>query len=55
MGKRAAKSHDLGIPAELTFRQGQVEALTEEIDGLVYELYGLTKEQVALIEGPQEA
>jgi len=29
----------------------QIEATDEEIDALVYELYGLTEEEIAIVEG----
>ena len=31
--------------------QRQIEAADEEIDALVYELYGLTGEEIAIVEG----
>ena len=31
--------------------QRQIEATDAEIDRLVYELYGLTKEEIAIVEG----
>jgi hypothetical protein len=31
--------------------QRQIEATDVEIDALVYELYGLTEEEIALVEG----
>jgi hypothetical protein len=31
--------------------QKQIDATDEKINGLVYELYGLTDEQIAVIEG----
>jgi len=30
--------------------QRQIEATDEEIDALVYELYGLTEEEIAIVE-----
>jgi hypothetical protein len=38
----SAKAHDA---------EADVSALAREIDGLVYALYGLTKEEIAIIEG----
>ena len=29
----------------------QIEATDREIDGLVYELYGLTEEEITIVEG----
>jgi len=31
--------------------QRQIEATEREIDRLVYELYGLTEEEIAIVEG----
>ena len=38
------------IPADKNLYQRQVEATDEEIDALVYELYGLTEEEIAIVE-----
>jgi hypothetical protein len=38
------------IPADKKLYQPQIEATDEEIDALVYELYGLTEEEIALVE-----
>jgi hypothetical protein len=45
---RAAKSE-----SEKQTLQNAVDATDREIDQLVYELYGLTKEEIALVEGGQ--
>ena len=37
--------------AERGTLQNAVTATDQEIDGLVYELYGLTPEEIALVEG----
>ncbi|HEM61272.1 MAG TPA: restriction endonuclease subunit M, partial [Chloroflexi bacterium] len=39
------------IPADKKLYQRQIEATDEEIDALVYELYGLTEEEIAIVEG----
>ena len=39
------------IPADKKLYQRQIEATDEEIDALVYELYGLTEEETAIVEG----
>lgn len=39
------------IVKKLTNPLGDTSALEQEIDGLVYELYGLTKEEVEVVEG----
>ena len=35
----------------VTVLQRQIEATDREIDRLVYELYGLTDEEIAVVEG----
>jgi hypothetical protein len=42
----AAKSE-----AQKTVLQRQIDATDAEIDRLVYELYGLTKKEIAVVEG----
>jgi hypothetical protein len=39
------------IPADRTLYRRQIEATDRQIDALVYELYGLTDEEIALVEG----
>ncbi|TEU17927.1 MAG: restriction endonuclease subunit M, partial [Anaerolineales bacterium] len=39
------------IPADRELYQRQIEATDRQIDGLVYELYGLTEEEVGVVEG----
>ena len=39
------------IHADKEFYQRQIEATDAEIDALVYELYGLTEEEIAIVEG----
>jgi Xaa-Pro aminopeptidase len=46
---RAAKSE-----AERATLQNAVTATDRQIDALVYELYGLTPEEIALVEGAGE-
>lgn len=38
-------------PTDATCSQRQIEATDEEIDALVYELYGLTEKEIAIVEG----
>ena len=38
-------------PADKKLYQRQIEATDAEIDALVYELYGLTEEEIAIVEG----
>jgi len=39
------------LPQEKTMLQRQIEATDKQIDRLVYELYGLTEEEIAIVEG----
>jgi len=39
------------IPADKKLYQRQIEATDRQIDALVYELYGLTEEEIAIVEG----
>jgi len=39
------------IPADKKLYERQIEAADEEIDALAYELYGLTGEEIAIVEG----
>jgi hypothetical protein len=39
------------IPADKKLYQRQIEATDGEIDALVYELYGLSEEEIAIVEG----
>jgi hypothetical protein len=39
------------IPADKTLYQRQIEATDRQIDALVYELYGLTEEEITIVEG----
>lgn len=39
------------IPADKQLYQRQVEATNRQIDALVYELYGLTGEEIEIVEG----
>lgn len=39
------------IPADRSLYERQIEATDRQIDALVYELYGLTAEEVAIVEG----
>ena len=41
-------------PQEKTALQRQIEATDRQIDTLVYELYGLTEEEIAIVEGGAE-
>ena len=38
------------MPHEKTALQRQIEATDEQIDALVYELYGLTEEEIGIVE-----
>jgi hypothetical protein len=39
------------IPADKTLYQRQIEATDRQIDRLVYDLYDLTPEEIAIVEG----
>ena len=39
------------IPADKTLYQRQIEATDRQIDALVYELYGLTEEEIEIVAG----
>lgn len=39
------------VPHEQTALQRQIEATDRQIDALVYELYGLTEEEIKIVEG----
>ena len=39
------------IPADKELYQRQIEATDRQIDALVYELYGLTEEEIGVVEG----
>jgi hypothetical protein len=39
------------IPADKKLYQRQIETTDEQIDALVYELYGLTEEEIAIVDG----
>jgi len=42
------------IPADKELYQRQIEATDGEIDTLVYQLYGLTEEEIRIVEGTEE-
>jgi hypothetical protein len=42
---------DAKIPRDKTILQQQIDATDQQIDRLVYELYGLTEEEIKMIEG----
>jgi hypothetical protein len=44
------KLHSARIPVEKTMLQRQIEATDKQIDVLVYELYGLTDEEITIVE-----
>jgi hypothetical protein len=41
------------IPAERDLYRRQVESTDRQIDALVYELYGLTEEEIKVVEGEE--
>ncbi len=42
------------IPGDKTRIQRQIATTDKQIDKLVYELYGLTEEEIRIVEGTQE-
>jgi len=44
---------DVNLEHERTLLSRQVEATDAAIDKLVYELYGLTEEEIAIVEGKE--
>ena len=48
------KSSAAKAPHDKTVLQGQIGATDREIDRLVYELYGLTEEEIKIVEGAVE-
>ena len=40
-----------GMPAHKMRCQRQIEATDEEVDERVYELYGLTEEEISIVDG----
>jgi hypothetical protein len=44
------KLHAATLPADKKLYQRQIEAIDEEIDRLVYELYGLTEKEIEIVE-----
>lgn len=49
LGERAGLTAD--IRADKKLYQRQIEVTDTELDALVYELYGLTEEEIAIVEG----
>jgi len=39
------------VPADKRLYRSEIEATEEQIDALVYEVYGLTEEEIAIVEG----
>jgi hypothetical protein len=42
--------HDAKLPQAQTLLQRQIDATDRQIDRLVYDLYGLTEEEIRIIE-----
>jgi len=45
------KRAEVKIDHEKNLIEGQIEATDKQIDALVYELYGLTEEEIGIVEG----
>jgi hypothetical protein len=48
---RASRVPSLGTSQEKEMLRGDVEATDRAIDALVYKLYGLTEEEIKIVEG----
>jgi hypothetical protein len=46
----ARKVHIAKVPGDRASLQAQIDATDREIDRLVYDLYGLTEEEIAIVE-----
>ena len=46
--------HAATIPADKKVYQRQIESTDEQIDELAYELYGLSEEEIAIVQGAGE-
>jgi type I restriction-modification system DNA methylase subunit len=44
--------HSARTPQEKTALERQIEAIDEQIDRLIYELYGLTEDEIKIVEAP---
>jgi hypothetical protein len=44
------KFHSANTPSEKTMLQRQIDATDQQIDKLVYELYGLTDKEIRIVE-----
>ena len=51
VGFRPCRADGIGAAHERTVIERQIEATDREIDRLVYELYGLTNKEIAIVEG----
>lgn len=51
--ERNNKISNAKTPQEQTALQRQIEAIDDQKDQLVYNLYGLTEEEIKIIEGQQ--
>ena len=49
--KRSIQLPQARTPHEQTALERQIEATDRQIDALVYELYELTEEEIAIVEG----
>jgi hypothetical protein len=50
MPERSARLTAAQLQQEKPMLQRQIEATDQQIDKLVYELYGLTEEEIAIVE-----
>jgi len=48
------KRAEVKIDHEKNLIEGQIDATDKQIDALVYELYGLTEEEIKIVEGARK-
>ena len=48
---RSAVAGNIELTTETNLVERQIEATDKQIDALVYELYGLTEEEIRIVEG----
>ena len=52
VARRAKRPPAAAMPAGKELYQRQIQIIDGEIDALVYDLYGLTEEEIAIVEEP---
>jgi len=51
MRMRISRGHSLRTPQEKEMLKREIESTDKAIDRLVYELYGLTEDEIKIVEG----